>query len=507
MMRFVAYWCSLLITLSLLIAGQASAAEAQIQLFLNGKALVSEVPPRIIKDNTMVPIRVIAESVGANVTWDGKQRKVGVSKEDTQIQLTIDKADAVVNGSVLRLESAPVIVEGNTLLPLRFVSEQLGVKVTWDELTRSVFLFQSEGTDVAQTDTDKPQASAGSQDKPSGKPVEKPADVPAFIPSSPDKVPAGETAKPSVTAPTKPDVAVPGKKDEPVIIKAVAVTGDKLSINTAGGTVKPNVTMKAETNQLIIDMPGTVLDKETMKTAANGEGKIDVKADSVSQVRYLLFAKESSIVRIVVDLSKKVDWKPIDKPAAGEYAWKLIPVKTKALVVIDAGHGGKDTGAISQATKRREKDFVLPVSIKVAELLAKEPQIEVKLTRSDDTFLELAERVAIANEQKADVFVSVHANSTTKETIRGTETYYYTEQSLDFAEIMHKHVLEATGFPDRKVKQGNFHVIRNTEMPSVLLEIGFLSNRTEESTMFQEDFQQTVAAAIVAGIKEQLHLK
>lgn len=71
-MRFVAYWCSLLITLSLLIAGQASAAEAQIQLFLNGKALVSEVPPRIIKDNTMVPIRVIAESVGANVTWDGK---------------------------------------------------------------------------------------------------------------------------------------------------------------------------------------------------------------------------------------------------------------------------------------------------------------------------------------------------------------------------------------------------------------------------------------------------
>jgi N-acetylmuramoyl-L-alanine amidase len=482
MMRLLTFWFSLLMALTIMLGGQANAASSSIQLFLNGQPLVSEVEPRIVKGNTMVPIRVIAESLGSQVGWDGKLRKVTVAKDGITLQLFIDKTDVNVGSKTVQLEAAPMIVNGLTLLPLRFVSEQMGVKVTWDELTRSVFLFKG----------DKP-AVASAQEKPADKPIDKPVDKPAAVVKPEEPVKAGDAG------------TQPVENKSPVTIRSISIEEGKLQILTRSGKVAPNVFTQEESNRLIIDLPNSVLDP-SLKLGANGEGKLDSSSEGVSQIRYLLFSKEPSIVRIIVDLSKQVEFVLDDKAGPNEIAGRLTPVKNKLLVYLDAGHGGKDTGAISIA-KRREKDYVLSQTLKVYELLKKEPKVEVRLTRSDDTFLELAERVALANEAKADLFVSIHANSAAKETVGGTETYYWTEQSLAFAQLMHKHVLEATGFPDRKVKQDKFYVIRNTEMPSVLLEIGFLSNKTEEAAMFDEQFQSELASSIAEAIKKQLKLK
>lgn len=172
-------------------------------------------------------------------------------------------------------------------------------------------------------------------------------------------------------------------------------------------------------------------------------------------------------------------------------------------VVIDPGHGGIDAGATGVSGKY-EKDFTLSLSKKVEQLLKKESDIEVLMTRSDDTFIsqESRQRPKYANEVKADLFISIHGNTFSDSSVSGTETFYYHKNSQSFAEIMQKHVVEATGFRDRGVMERDLFVVKETEMPAALLEIGYLTNQEDEAKMWMDDFQNRVAASIVAGIKE-----
>ncbi|MGF7030520.1 N-acetylmuramoyl-L-alanine amidase [Paenibacillus mucilaginosus] len=547
-MRALTAWFTLLILSLLMLPAAAGAAAPAIKLYMNGVALKPEVAPRIVNESTIVPIRVIAESLGSKVAWNEKARKVTLTKDGTTIELVIDKKAASVNGKGFALEAAPVIVDGSTMLPVRFVSEQFGVDVKWDNESRSVYLKKPE--EPAQ------EVAAGGQ-----APGEKPAapDVPAGQTSSGTPVKAGDTpqggetaqpesgkaAEPPKTvenpktgtegtadplAPGKGESAVPptggvltgeknvtpeeaqstGEKEasgQIATVQSITMNGDVLSIQSDNGTLlKPGVFRLANPERLIIDLPGAVLgDKLTANLNGLKEGKLPLTGGTVTGIRYSLFSKEDSIVRIVLDLSQRSDLSLAAGAKPGELTGKIVPGKTRFRVVIDAGHGGKDSGAIS-IQKRKEKDYVLQQARKIADLLKTDSRLEVIMTRSDDTFIELGGRADLANAAQADLFVSIHANTAGKESIRGTETYYYTEQSREFAGLIHKYLLEATGFPDRKVKQERFYVIRNTVMPSVLLEVGFLSNNTDEAQLYQDEFQNRVAASIVAAIKKQLNL-
>ncbi|WP_339224316.1 N-acetylmuramoyl-L-alanine amidase [Paenibacillus sp. FSL W7-1332] len=179
----------------------------------------------------------------------------------------------------------------------------------------------------------------------------------------------------------------------------------------------------------------------------------------------------------------------------------------KKIVVIDPGHGGSDPGTIS-FTKKPEKILTLALGLKVQALLQQEPGIEVIMTRETDIYPTRSERVKLANDLKADVFVSIHGNSVkAAPQVSGTETYYYQrESSKELADLIHKNLIKALGFQDRGVKNGNYQVIRETTMSAVLLEVGFLSNKSEEEAMMSETNQNKAAQAIVDGIKEYLTL-
>lgn len=166
-------------------------------------------------------------------------------------------------------------------------------------------------------------------------------------------------------------------------------------------------------------------------------------------------------------------------------------------LICDAGHGGKDPGAIS-ITKKNEKDFNLSVSLKVEQLFKSIPDVNVILTRTTDEFIELNDRSALANAVKADAFISIHANSFLKSS-KGTETYYTNPGSKAFADIFHPYMVAATGFRDNKVKKKSLSVTRKTEMPAILLEPGFLSNPEEEAVLMSESFQNRFAEAIAKG--------
>lgn len=177
--------------------------------------------------------------------------------------------------------------------------------------------------------------------------------------------------------------------------------------------------------------------------------------------------------------------------------------KTAFKVVIDPGHGGKDNGSTG-ASGEFEKNFTLSLSKKVEKLLKQEPGIEVFMTRSDDSFIsqESRYRPKYANKLNADIYISIHGNTFSDPNVSGTETFYYHKNSRQLAQTLQKHVVEATGFRDRGIKKKNLFVVKDTNMPAALIEVGYLTNPQDESKMLTDDSQSSVATSIVEGILE-----
>lgn len=179
-------------------------------------------------------------------------------------------------------------------------------------------------------------------------------------------------------------------------------------------------------------------------------------------------------------------------------------------VLLDPGHGGKDTGAVGQ-NGTREKDINLKLAKMVGELLT-DRGIDVAYTRTADILLgddiqsDLKERVRLANEvHKPQYFVSIHNNSYTKDS-KGTETYIVSTggQAEKLAKSIHSNLISATGQYDRGVKTANFYVLKYTNMPAVLIEVAFLSNPNEEKLLNNDVFLTKAATGIAKGVAEFL---
>lgn len=168
------------------------------------------------------------------------------------------------------------------------------------------------------------------------------------------------------------------------------------------------------------------------------------------------------------------------------------------VIVLDAGHGGTDPGAQRGITN--EKDITLSVVKYLSEFL-KAQGIQVHLTRQDDTFISLQDRVDITNKTNPNAFVSVHVNAMeSSNEISGLETYFQTEQSKELASDIHKNLLDTLKVPDRNIRKAKFYVINRTEVPSVLAEIGFISNQSEREKLISSDYQKQVAEGLAKGI-------
>ena len=214
------------------------------------------------------------------------------------------------------------------------------------------------------------------------------------------------------------------------------------------------------------------------------------------------------------------------------------------VIVVDAGHGGEDLGAVGRQGIR-EKDVVLGVALELARLLNNDPLFKAILTRDDDHFVPLKKRAEIANEANADLFISLHANSAPRKTARGFETFFLsaaksdearaTEQlenaslrfeeshaeggtddldfiltdllqnqflveSADLAQTIQKEFAKSFKVPDRGVNQAGFVVLYHAYMPSVLVETGFVSNQDEELWLANRTNQKKLAEALYRSV-------
>ena len=178
--------------------------------------------------------------------------------------------------------------------------------------------------------------------------------------------------------------------------------------------------------------------------------------------------------------------------------------RTKGLVIVDAGHGGHDPGAISP-TGIQEKNINLRVAAKVARLL-EERGIGVVMTRWQDEYIEKEERAAIANRRKADLFVSIHADSAPSRSAQGFTIYVATAASAGSYRAAHaiNQAMESTGTNNRGVREADYSVLVNTDGPAVLIELGYLSNAQDAARLADDPFRDRLAQAIADGIQAYL---
>jgi len=244
--------------------------------------------------------------------------------------------------------------------------------------------------------------------------------------------------------------------------------------------------------------------------------------------------------RLVLDVARPVE------PSAREGREQVTPLKT---IVLDAGHGGHDSGATGP-TGLMEKDLVLDVTRRVTKLVEARLGIKVRLTRDADHFVTLRDRTSYANRERADLFVSIHANAHREAAADGVETYFLSSEATDsaarqvaalengvvqleqpagrtsgqmdivkailwdlaqsefqlessrLAEVVHDSMTQTLRISNRGVKQAGFYVLGGAAMPAILIEIGFVTNPREERRLKDSKYRDEIARAIFAGLAE-----
>jgi len=304
-------------------------------------------------------------------------------------------------------------------------------------------------------------------------------------------------------------------------------------------------------DRLYFDLKNSSIKNEVRKNLAVGN-------DMLKSVRAGQFNKDT--VRIVLDLDKIREYKVVTledpiRLIIDIYGRKQPTLSAKKRIVIDAGHGGHDPGAIGPK-KLYEKDVVLDIALKLRNIISANPEFEVFLTRDKDIFIPLEKRTAIANLKNADLFVSIHANASPRQQANGIETYLLNwtndeeamkvaarenaislskmkkmkqemdiidiiksdlsrenkrDESIKLANYVQRSMVKGLGKDHRNtkdlgVKQALFYVLFGAQMPSVLVEVSFISNPVEEKLLAKESYRKDLAKHIASGIDKYMSI-
>lgn len=291
--------------------------------------------------------------------------------------------------------------------------------------------------------------------------------------------------------------------------------------------------LKSPDNRIFFDFKDCILDIP--------DKEINLKGITVHKIKGGQFEKEPPVARIVAYLKDRYDIHVSIKEnyqVVLEIGSKELTVESLAtfgsgttvlgkeftigeestqgttgrgiIVVLDPGHGGSDTGALNPSNGMMEKELTLDIALRLEKLLRKDG-FGVILTRKTDVDVcgykggekeELGARVNVANQKKADLFLSIHINASYSSSPNGSSVHWYKALDLPLAQVLHKHLASKTSFLDRGISRNRFYVVRHTQMPAVLLELGFLTNPGDETLLAREHTRQKLASAISDSLIE-----
>jgi N-acetylmuramoyl-L-alanine amidase len=304
----------------------------------------------------------------------------------------------------------------------------------------------------------------------------------------------------------------------------------------------------ANPDRLYFDIKNSTMKKELQKTISVGNGMLKtVRAGQFNE----------STVRIVLDLEKMTNYKVLimEDPIRliiDIYGEKQLAT-VKKRIVLDPGHGGHDPGAVGPKNLY-EKDVVLDIALKLKKILSSDPNLDIFLTRETDVFIPLEKRTAIAISKNADLFLSIHANASPRRDAKGIETYFLNwtndeeamkvaarenaislkkmkklnegkdvldvmlsdlrrdnkrDESLKLANFVQQNMVSSLNrsyshIVDHGVKQALFYVLFGAQMPSVLVEVSFISNPLEEKLLSKDRYRSELAKSIASGINKYM---
>lgn len=248
-------------------------------------------------------------------------------------------------------------------------------------------------------------------------------------------------------------------------------------------------------------------------TLAGDRVRLDLNGAHVSLPRDSVYIDSGLIARVRVSNVSGSSRLTIDFDQPVHYTSRMLGNRRSVLmaltrvnkdsVTVDPGHGGTDNGAMG-VNGTREKDVTLAIATRLSRIMASNG-MSVQMTRMKDLEILLRPRVEMANRNDSDVFISIHANSMgALHEVHGIETYYFSDESYALAKAVHKQLIRTLKQPDRGVRKNNFYVVHHTQMPSALVEIGYLSNAEEEARLKDPAYQEEAAQAIYRGVREFL---
>lgn len=466
--------------------GQTTVTD-RVNLTLDGTALTPEDVPALIQypagsqnGRTLVPVRLISEALDATVTWVPETRQVIILQEGTTIVLTLGSATALVDGQKVQLpDGVPAGVvkwEGkeSTMVPLRFVSEQLGAGVTW----------LGESSTVAMTS-----------------PVQQPDPTPTPTP----------TPEPTPVQPSTEDLG-----------QVTGLSFDQAAqILTISADHTPKYRITDLGDRLVIDLLGAVY-----APASVSDLTIPVESAAIVRIRCSQHGDDLGYgyphtLRVVLDLVTGISYAQNLSVTSGTNQVRVSVTKQpdqpevptvdpeKITIAIDPGHGGNQPGAVypdAYGNDVKEKDLTLPMSLMLADILESRGY-HVVLTRTGDDSVSLSERAKIANAAQAELFVSIHCNALDRNDYEGIFTYSYpnSTKGAALAKQVQAGVVATTGGIGRGTPTANFQVLRETTMPAILVETGFMSCPAELARLCDTNYQQKLATGIANGIDAYLN--
>lgn len=531
-----------------LLVGPAAGQTAVSRVVVNGVEVSLAAPAVVFNGQVMAPMSGLFEPMGAIAAYYETDRSIVITNRvRTTLVLWLNETAVLVNGQPQTLPVAPALLGSQVFVPVQATFALLGAWAKFDEAERAVFV-NSQITAIT------PQVSAGALQV--SVDATGPVQVETNVLSNPDRLvvdflnatlrtqdrqyavsDAGVARirtsqfqiKPYVsrmvfdltqpveisitTAPTSylltlqvrpkgsaswqaagrdPRMA-PSPGAGPVKVTGVAFQSDgqagRITVDSSG-PMEYKIREFAFPDRLAIDMQNAVF--------IPVKREISVDGTSVVSIRAAQFTARPPVTRIVVTLKRKLNY--VVNLSAGQLTIDLNRNMAAGghLVAIDPGHGGQDPGAIGPSGLR-EADVVLDIAMRVRDLLVRDG-IRVMLVRDSDATVDLEDRPRLAREGGATIYVSIHANASPRAAVNGTETFYLTPQSLVLAQMIQDELGVILGIPSRGIKTANFMVLRDNEMPAVLVETAFISHADDELRLRDQTFRQHVAEAVHHGI-------
>lgn len=570
----------------------------EVPIILNGQAVVLDDPSFIHIDRTLVPLRFVAESFGAEVDWIQKTKTAVVTLNSKKINLTIDSPNVTIDKDNVMLDanSIPKLVtfanknDAKTMVPIAFISNIFGFEVGYDEAKKQPFINAEKTPEevddevielLPETDEDQVKDEEKENDKNIIAPEEmdslnRVSDIYLDYVNGKQVIIVDGTkdTKYNIIRLTNPERVIIDIMDSAFIkgeyfeydydisfvkkIRASQFAGDnnysagqrivRVVLDVKDGEIDSDVNIEVDNGKLIISPKKSIWENinydktnnilslltnertiynfsyDTLRKSIEivipsgldefDEDKVKVQEGLIDEIEIL---KDSLETKIRIQFTRTIEFEVLSDTLDNEIKFSFKRANnikpSDRVIVIDPGHGGRDPGAISP-NGIKEKDLNLIMSLKL-EAALKALGYNVVMTRSTDVALDLYGRPALANEINADIFVSMHANSTTNNAVSGIEVLYCpattgskkTVDQYPLARMVMDEILKNTGGKERGViKRPDLVVLNRTNMPAILIETGFLSNANEEKLITNESYQNNMTQGIINGINQYFEM-